>query len=100
MCRILARLLSGLVLSFFTGLLPSASVVQRRCKALAAVVLPAAVSARVERADRFNPVLKRPARLEVEGWVRALLLTVLDLLLTECDGVPRTAAALPALLTA
>lgn len=93
-CRILARLLLALMLPFFTGLLPSASVVQRLCKPLATVVLPAAVSDWFGCAARLEPVLKRPARLEVEGWVLALLLIVLDLLLTADDGVPSMAVAL------
>ena len=79
---------------FFTGLLPSASVVQRLGKPLATVVLPEAESDWFGRGDRIKPVLKRPVMLEVEGWVLALLLTVLDLLLTEDAGVPSIAVAM------
>lgn len=99
-CRILARLSLALTLPFFTGLLPSASVVQRLCKPLATVVLLAAVSDWFGRAARLRPLLNRPARLEVEGWVLALLLIVLDLLLTGDDGVPSIAVALLAVLLA
>lgn len=74
-------LLLALTLPFLTGLLLSASAVQR----LAAPPGPAWFGPVV----RFNPVLKSPARPEVGGWLRALLLAVLDLLLlTEDDCAP------------
>lgn len=86
-------LLLALMLPFFTGLLLSASAVQR----LAAPLGPAWFGPVV----MCNPVLKRPASPEVGGWLRALLLAVLDLLLlTEDDGAPKAEVVLLAVLAA
>lgn len=92
-CRILPMLLLAFTLLFLTGLLLSASAVQR----LAAPPGPAWFGPDV----RFNPDLKRPATPEVEGWLRALLLAVLVLLLlTIDDGAPKADAVLLAVLAA
>ena len=97
-CRIFPRLLLAFTLRFFTGLLLSASAVQRLCDLLAASMLPTSVLGWFGRAERFNPVLKRPDKPEVEGWLRALLLAVLDL--TEDDGAPNAEVVLLAVVTA
>lgn len=84
------------MLPFCTGLLLSESAVQRLGSP---PVLPLALPGRFERAERFNPLLKRPAKLEVGGWLRALLLAVLDLLLlTEAGGAPKAEVVLLAVL--
>ena len=98
MCRILPTLLLALTLPVFTGLLLSASAVQRLGTP---PVLPIALPGCFGGADRFNPLVKRLAKLEVEGWLRALLLAVLDLLLlTEVDGAPKAEVVLLAVLAA
>ena len=86
------------MLLFFTGLLPSESAVHRLGSPPGLLL---ALPGWLGRAERFDPLLKRPAKLEVEGWLRALLLAVLDLLLlTKDGGAPKAEVVLLAVLAA